>query len=143
MKRMVSAGMATAAIVLSVGLSGAAAKSCPAGFTHAVIGGQQKCLHAGEYCSHAERASTGVTTTCASLCAVPIDSSGAKPGALGRSRIAQQVRALRPLTHRAVCAVTQARRSPCIAVAALLTASSSALAPAIGRPTSASRSGRT
>ena len=54
MKRMVSAGMATAAIVLSVGLSGAAAKSCPAGFTHAVIGGQQKCLHAGEYCSHAE-----------------------------------------------------------------------------------------
>jgi NADPH-dependent curcumin reductase CurA len=33
---------------------GAAAKSCPAGFTHAVIGGEQKCLHAGEYCAHAE-----------------------------------------------------------------------------------------
>jgi len=32
----------------------AAAKSCPAGFRHAVIGGEQKCLHAGEYCSHAE-----------------------------------------------------------------------------------------
>jgi hypothetical protein len=32
----------------------AAANSCPAGFTHAVIGGAQKCLHAGEYCSHAE-----------------------------------------------------------------------------------------
>jgi hypothetical protein len=30
------------------------AKTCPAGFTHAVIGGEQKCLHAGEYCSHAE-----------------------------------------------------------------------------------------
>jgi len=33
---------------------GAAAKSCGAGFTHAVIAGEQKCLHAGEYCSHAE-----------------------------------------------------------------------------------------
>lgn len=31
-----------------------AAKACPSGFTHAVIGGEQKCLHAGEYCSHAE-----------------------------------------------------------------------------------------
>ena len=31
-----------------------AAKACPAGFTRAVIGGEQKCLHAGEYCSHAE-----------------------------------------------------------------------------------------
>lgn len=30
------------------------AKACPAGFTHAVIGGQEKYLHAGEYCSHAE-----------------------------------------------------------------------------------------
>jgi hypothetical protein len=30
------------------------AKTCRAGFTHAVIGGEQKCLHAGEYCSHAE-----------------------------------------------------------------------------------------
>jgi hypothetical protein len=30
------------------------AKTCPAAFTHAVIGGEQKCLHAGEYCSHAE-----------------------------------------------------------------------------------------
>jgi hypothetical protein len=32
----------------------AAAKTCPSGFTHATIGGEQKCLHAGEYCSHAE-----------------------------------------------------------------------------------------
>lgn len=31
-----------------------AAKSCPAGFTPGVIGGAQKCLHAGEYCSHTE-----------------------------------------------------------------------------------------
>jgi len=28
------------------------ARSCPSGFTHAVIGGSQKCLHAGEYCAH-------------------------------------------------------------------------------------------
>ena len=32
----------------------AAAKACPAGFPHAVIGGAQKCLHAGEYCSRAD-----------------------------------------------------------------------------------------
>ncbi len=31
-----------------------AAKTCPAGFTHGVIGGEQKCLHAGEYCAHSE-----------------------------------------------------------------------------------------
>jgi hypothetical protein len=30
------------------------AKTCPAGFTRGVIGGEQKCLHAGEYCSHSE-----------------------------------------------------------------------------------------
>jgi hypothetical protein len=34
--------------------AGAAPKSCGLGFTHALIGGEQKCLHAGEYCSHAE-----------------------------------------------------------------------------------------
>jgi hypothetical protein len=28
------------------------AKTCPHGYTHAVIGGHQKCLHAGEYCAH-------------------------------------------------------------------------------------------
>jgi hypothetical protein len=32
----------------------ASAKTCPNGFTHAVIGGQQKCLHAGEYCARSE-----------------------------------------------------------------------------------------
>jgi hypothetical protein len=30
----------------------AVAKTCSAGFKHAVIGGQQKCLRAGEYCAH-------------------------------------------------------------------------------------------
>lgn len=30
------------------------AKTCPSGYTHAVIGGSEKCLHAGEYCAHAE-----------------------------------------------------------------------------------------
>jgi hypothetical protein len=30
-----------------------AAKSCSAGYTHAVISGQQKCLRAGEFCAHA------------------------------------------------------------------------------------------
>jgi hypothetical protein len=28
-----------------------AAKTCSAGYTHAVIGGQQKCLRRGEYCA--------------------------------------------------------------------------------------------
>jgi hypothetical protein len=29
-----------------------ASKSCSSGYTHAVIGGQQKCLRRGEYCAH-------------------------------------------------------------------------------------------
>jgi hypothetical protein len=29
-----------------------AARTCSAGYKHAVIGGQQKCLHAGEFCAH-------------------------------------------------------------------------------------------
>ena len=29
-------------------------RTCPAGFTHGVIGGEQKCLHTGEYCSHSK-----------------------------------------------------------------------------------------
>jgi hypothetical protein len=28
-----------------------AAKTCSAGYTHAVIGGQEKCLRRGEYCA--------------------------------------------------------------------------------------------
>jgi hypothetical protein len=32
-----------------------AAKSCRSGYTHAVIGGEQKCLHAGEFCARRYR----------------------------------------------------------------------------------------
>jgi hypothetical protein len=28
------------------------AKTCSAAYVHAVIGGQQKCLHRGEFCAH-------------------------------------------------------------------------------------------
>jgi hypothetical protein len=50
------AGHARAAVpVQSGGASQAvSAKACPAGFTHAVIAGEQKCLRAGEYCAHSE-----------------------------------------------------------------------------------------
>ncbi len=30
-----------------------AAKSCNSGWTHAVIGGEHKCLRAGQFCAHA------------------------------------------------------------------------------------------
>jgi hypothetical protein len=30
----------------------AVAKSCHAGYVHAVIGGKQKCLRRGEFCAH-------------------------------------------------------------------------------------------
>jgi len=29
-----------------------AAKTCSSGYTHAVIGGEQKCLRRGEFCAH-------------------------------------------------------------------------------------------
>lgn len=32
-----------------------AAKSCKAGYVHAVIGGQQKCLRRGEFCAHGDQ----------------------------------------------------------------------------------------
>jgi hypothetical protein len=54
MKRFLATLFAVAAIAGTALVPGASAKTCPSGFTHAVIGGQQKCLHAGEYCSHAE-----------------------------------------------------------------------------------------
>jgi hypothetical protein len=56
----------TTAIVLSLGLAlttspvglgttpapaASIAKTCSHGFVHAVIGGKQKCLHRGEFCS--------------------------------------------------------------------------------------------
>jgi hypothetical protein len=28
------------------------AKTCRSGYVHAVIGGEQKCLHRGEFCAH-------------------------------------------------------------------------------------------
>ena len=47
---------APAVVIAAIGLlpSSAIAKTCSAGYTHAVIGGEQKCLHAGEYCAHSE-----------------------------------------------------------------------------------------
>jgi hypothetical protein len=56
-RRFVVAALAAAAVAVSVGAPGiASAKTCPSGYTHAVISGEQKCLHAGEYCSHLEAA---------------------------------------------------------------------------------------
>jgi curli biogenesis system outer membrane secretion channel CsgG len=37
----------------SAGPVATAAKSCSAGFTHAVIGGAEKCLRRGEFCARA------------------------------------------------------------------------------------------
>jgi hypothetical protein len=53
-KRLLLGLLAAGALIGSALTPTAAAKSCPSGFTLGVIGGQQKCLHAGEYCSHAE-----------------------------------------------------------------------------------------
>jgi hypothetical protein len=52
MRHVVLVILAFAAIALIP--ASAIAKSCPSGYTHAVIGGEQKCLHAGEYCSRYE-----------------------------------------------------------------------------------------
>jgi hypothetical protein len=67
-RRFITLAVACLAIGGAVGGSGVAvaspaasgnhvaviAKTCSSGYTHAVIGGAQKCLHAGEYCSHSE-----------------------------------------------------------------------------------------
>lgn len=42
------------AICLAVIPSTALAKTCRHHYVHAVIGHAQKCLHAGEFCSHSE-----------------------------------------------------------------------------------------
>lgn len=55
MKRVPAIVVAILAFAATALVPGATAKSCRSGYSHAVIGGQQKCLHAGEYCSHAER----------------------------------------------------------------------------------------
>lgn len=56
--------LATAAAILGLAFVGGlpadaparpvatAAKTCRSGYAHAVIGGQEKCLHRGEYCAH-------------------------------------------------------------------------------------------
>lgn len=55
----VLAATALASIVAAAGppahfaanASAAVAKTCSSGYTHAVIGGAEKCLHAGEFCT--------------------------------------------------------------------------------------------
>jgi hypothetical protein len=54
MKRTLTAILVVAALAGSALVPAASAKTCRHGYTHAVIGGSEKCLHAGEYCSHAE-----------------------------------------------------------------------------------------
>jgi len=48
----VAAATAAPAQPLVAGPS-AVAKTCSSGFRHAVIGGAEKCLRAGEFCAHA------------------------------------------------------------------------------------------
>jgi hypothetical protein len=54
MRRWLAVVLAAVAIGASLGVSEAEAKTCRSGYTHAVIAGQQKCLPAGEFCSHGE-----------------------------------------------------------------------------------------
>src|ERR1700722_11301991 len=57
----VGAPVAVAVEVIQPAIAGASpvvtlarAETCSSSYTHAVIGGAQKCLRAGEYCSHSE-----------------------------------------------------------------------------------------
>jgi hypothetical protein len=44
------------ALLVALALPAAAdAKTCSGSYTHAVIGGAQKCLRAGEYCARADK----------------------------------------------------------------------------------------
>jgi hypothetical protein len=54
MRGAIVGGLAAMAICVAIP-SAASAKTCSASYTHAVIGGAQKCLRRGEYCSRAER----------------------------------------------------------------------------------------
>lgn len=54
MRALVTAVAAAAALAGSALVPIASAKTCSSHYVHAVIGGAEKCLHAGEYCSHAE-----------------------------------------------------------------------------------------
>jgi hypothetical protein len=54
-RRLALALLSAGALSLSMLAAGAApafAKSCSAGYVHAVIGGAQKCLRRGEFCAH-------------------------------------------------------------------------------------------
>jgi len=53
--KWLGAGLAALAISLGAGPSVANAKTCSAGYTHAIIGGAQKCLRRGEYCAVADK----------------------------------------------------------------------------------------
>jgi hypothetical protein len=55
--RRILAGLAVAAAFAVAGLipSTALAKTCSSSYTHAVIGGAQKCLRAGEFCARYEQ----------------------------------------------------------------------------------------
>jgi hypothetical protein len=48
----VPAGNAAGATATTDPVLAVAARTCSAGFTHAVIGGAQKCLRRGEFCAH-------------------------------------------------------------------------------------------
>jgi hypothetical protein len=49
----VAAGFAAAPAVAPAGVPSAiAAKTCASSYTHAVIGGAQKCLRVGQFCAH-------------------------------------------------------------------------------------------
>jgi hypothetical protein len=50
-RRTIALAAALAVAGLAAITPGAAARTCPAGYTHAKIDGQQKCLGEGEYCS--------------------------------------------------------------------------------------------
>jgi hypothetical protein len=49
---LVAAIGAAAAAPATTAAPTAAAKICQAGYVHAVIQGEEKCLHAGEFCRH-------------------------------------------------------------------------------------------
>ena len=54
MRRSIVAALAALAVCVALP-SVAAAKTCSAGYVHAVIGGAQKCLRRGEYCAVRDR----------------------------------------------------------------------------------------
>jgi hypothetical protein len=49
---LVAAASAGATAPATTAAPAAVAKTCRAGYVHAVIQGREKCLHAGEFCRH-------------------------------------------------------------------------------------------